>query len=286
MIPYYIKFSIKGYAKKHELDFQIKHLCFNGHFWKIPSIQLKKIDLINKGLNPTFDHISIESITLEPNYLEFFKSRMKEYKFSLKINTLKVFLANKNVLEAGSISGNINYQKNVYKIDNFKLYPFKIKLDKQHVVLRKHDHGQLRDRSLMIYKIEGNGQYYSLKRDLELCLEAPRAPTQIANNQAYSLQAKGKMKLLGLMPYQYGKNHDDPGVRGKITYTINNFSNFLHQLNQAEFISNITKNLGTIIGYPLPRIDPFTSQTEIFTNAVSLEMHFKSDGIYLGHMKL
>jgi hypothetical protein len=82
------------------------------------------------------------------------------------------------------------------------------------------------------------------------------------------------------------KNPADPGIRGKIIYTIDNFSNFLHHLNQASLISNIAKNLGTIVGYPVPRIDPFTEQAEIFTNAVTIEMTFKADGIYAGPFKL
>lgn len=116
-----------------------------------------------------------------------------------------------------------------------------------------------------------------------------KTPTLSAHNpesMPYAIQAKGKFKYLDLMPYQYAHNIEDPGVRGTITFTVDNFSNLLHQLNQAKFISNMAENLGAIIGYPIPRVDPFTQQSEIFTNAVSLDMNFKADGKYLGKMKL
>ena len=211
---------------------------------------------------------------------------MQSYNLLLIIKGLKIFLHNGSIIETNTLSSKLNYTNNVYKVHNFKLHPLKIKLDSQHTACIKNDKKETCESHLIIYLIEGEGQYHSLERELEMYLKVPQASTQMLNGTAYSAQAKGKIKFLGLMPYQYVKNPDDPGIRGKITYTIDHFSNFLHQLNQAKFISDIAKNLGAIIGYPIPRVDPFTPQTEIFTNAVSLDMTFKLDGTYLGPVKL
>jgi|GEM_PF-2700375 len=285
-ISYYIKYSIGNYSQLHELEISVGSTHFNWRTWKIPSIILDHVNIKNKGSNPTFTHINANTIVLEPNYVDFFKSYMKNYNLLLKINDFKVFLYNGSVVEASTLSGKINYKNSVYKIHDFKLYPLKINLDSEHTTCIKNGKNEICEGRLIIYLIEGEGQYHPLERELEIYLKAPQASTQMRDGTAYSAQAKGKIKFLGLMPYQYAKNPEDPGIRGKITYTIDNFSNLLHQLNQAKFISNIAKNLGTIIGYPIPRIDPFTPQTEIFTNAVSLDMTFKSDGTYLGPMKL
>ncbi len=285
-VPYYIKHTLEKYAKIHELEINIGSAHFDWRIWKIPGIKLKHINIKNKGLNPTFTHISANSIVLEPNYVDFFKSYMKDYNLLLKIKAFKVFLHNGSVIETNTLSSHLKYRNNLYKIHNFNLHPLKIKLDSQHNACIKNGKKETCEGQLIIYLIEGEGQYRSVERELEIYLKAPQASTQTLDGTAYSMQAKGKIKFLGLMPYQYGKNSEDPGIRGRITYTIDNFSNLLHQLNQAKFISNIAKNLGTIIGYPIPRVDPFTPQTEIFTNAISLDMTFKPDGTYLGPMKL
>lgn len=285
-IPYYIKYSIGKYSQLHELEVSIGSTHFNWRIWKIPSIILDQVNIKNKGFNPTFTHIDANTIVLEPNYVDFFKSYMQNYNLLLKIKGLKVSLYNGSIVEINTLSSKINYRNNVYKIHNFKSHPLKIKLDSEHTACIKDGKNGTCEGRLIIYSIEGEGQYDSLERELEIYLKAPQAATQMRDGAPYSAQAKGKIKFLGLMPYQYAKNPEDPGIRGKITYTIDNFSNLLHQLNQAKFISNIAKNLGTIIGYPIPRIDPFTPQAEIFTNAVSLDMTFKPDGTYLGPMKL
>lgn len=286
-VPLYIKHSIEKYTKLHELEVDIDSIHFNWRFWKFPSMIMKKINIKNKGLNPTFTHISAKSIVLEANYIEFLKSYMKDYKFSLEIKALKVLLINGSMLEAETLSSNLHYTNNSYKIHNFNVHPFKIKLDNGHSSCIKGDKEKTCDGRLILYVIRGEGEYHALERELEIYLKAPPASTQqMPDGTAYTVQAKGKIKFLGLMPYQYTKNPDDPSVRGVVTYTIDNFSNMLHQLNQAKFISKIAENLGTIIGYPIPRVDPFTEQAEIFTNAVSLDMTFKTDGIYLGAMKL
>ena len=285
-VPYYVKHLLEKYSQLHELEVNIGSAHFNWRIWKIPSIILKQVNIKNKGLNPTFTHINANTIILEPDYIDFFKSYMQDYNLLLKIKTLKVALINGSIIEADTLSSNLNYRNNVYKIHNFNLHPLKIKLDSQHTACIKNDKKETCEGHLIIYLIEGQGQYRSLERELEIYLKVPRASTQMPDGTAYSVQAKGTIKFLGLMPYQYAKNLEDPEIRGKITYTVDNFSNLLHQLNQAKFISNIAKNLGTIIGYPMPRVDPFTPQTEIFTNAVSLDMTFKPDGTYLGPMKL
>lgn len=223
---------------------------------------------------------------MEPDYVDFFKSYFKDYNFFLEVKAIKVLLTNGSALEADTLASNLNYKNNVYKIYNFNLRPLRIKLDNKHISSTEKSNEKTREGRLIIYVVKGEGQYLSLERELEIELKVPPAATEMSNGMAYKVQAKGKIKFIGLMPYQNAKDPDDPGVRGKITYTIDNFSNLLHQLNQAAFISNIAKNLGTIIGYPIPRVDPFTPQTEIFTNAVSLDMSFKPDGTYLGPMKL
>lgn len=285
-IPYCIKHSIEKYTQLHEIEINIDSIHFSWRIWKIPSITINNVDIQNKGLNPTFTHIKLKNIIVEPNYIEFFTSYFKDYNFLLKIKDLKVFLINGSVLEGETISSNLNYRNNVYKIHNFSLHPFKVKLDSKHTSCIKNDNEETCEGRLIIYEVKGEGEYYSVEREIKLYLNVPSAGTQMSNGIDYSVQAKGKIKLLGFMPYQYAKNRDDPGIRGKITYTIDNFSNMLHQLNQAKFISTLAENLGTIIGYPIPRVDPFTQQTEIFTNAVSLDMTFKPDGAYIGPMKL
>ena len=285
-VPYYIKHSIEKYTQLHELEVAIDSMHFNWRVWEIPSIILNNVDIKNKGANPTFTHIKVKSIVVEPKYIDFFKSYFKDYNFFLEVKALKVFLTNGSALEADTLVSNLDYRNNVYKIHNFNLRPLRIKLDNKHTSSAEKGNEKTREGCLIIYVVKGEGQYHSLERELELELKVPPSATQMPNGTAYKVQAKGKIKFIGLMPYQNATDPDDPGVRGKITYTIDNFSNLLHQLNQAAFISNIAKNLGTIIGYPIPRVDPFTPQTEIFTNAVSLDMTFKPDGTYLGPMKL
>jgi hypothetical protein len=285
-IPRYIKHSVEKFTQQHELEIDIDSIHFNWRIWKLPSITLNKIDIKNKGIDPTFTHIKAKDILIEPNYSEFIKSYCRDYIFLLKITNLKVLLINGSNLEADSISSNLAYRNNMYHINNLNIHPFRIKLDSKHSSCKKNDKEETCEGRLIISAINGKGQYNSLARELEIYLNAPPASTRGPEGTAYSLQAKGKIKFLGLMPYQYAKNPEDPGVRGKITYTIDNFSTMLHQLHQAKLISTLAENLGTIIGYPIPRVDPFTQQTEIFTNAVSLDMTFERDGTYIGPMKL
>lgn len=285
-VPYYIKRSIEKYAQLHELEVAIDNMHFNWRVWKIPSITINKVDIKNKALRPTFTRMQVKSIVVEPKYIDFFKSYFKDYNFFLEVKAIKVLLINGSALETDTLASNLTYRNNVYKIYNFNLHPLRIKLDNKHTSRVENKNEKTHEGRLIIYVVKGEGQYHSLERELEINLKVPPAATQMPDGAVYSVQAKGKIKFVGLMPYQNAKDPDDPGLRGKITYTIDNFSNLLHQLNQAAFISNIAKNLGTIIGYPIPRVDPFAPQTEIFTNAVSLDMTFKPDGTYLGPMKL
>ncbi|MBX9805845.1 MAG: hypothetical protein K2Y18_08870 [Alphaproteobacteria bacterium] len=285
-VPYYIRHSFASYASSHELVIDVESIHYNWRVWKLPSIILHKVAIKNMGLNPTFTNVSASSILIEPNYKEFFKSFLKNYNLFINIQSLKISLANGSVLEGETITSNLYYKNSICKIHDFSVIPFKVKLGKEQSSSRKDENHKTCQGRLVIYEVKGEGQYYLIDRELEMYLKAPPALAQMPVGAVYSLQAKGKIKFLGGMPYIYAKNLDDPGVRGKITFTIDNFSNFLHHLNQAELISTIAENIGTIIGLPMPRIDPFTHQTEIFTNAVSLEMTFHPDGTYLGSMKL
>ena len=82
-VPYYIKHTLEKYAQIHELEVNIGSAQFNWRIWKIPSIIFNQVNIKNKGLNPTFTHISANSIILEPNYVDFFKSYMKDYNLLL-----------------------------------------------------------------------------------------------------------------------------------------------------------------------------------------------------------
>lgn len=285
-IPYSIKNSIEKYAHKHELQVDIQSMHFNWRIWKIPGLILTNVNMKNLGVNPTFTNIKAKNIAIDPDYFEYFKSYTKNYNFTVGLKDLKVFLINGSLLETDAISSNVNYKNNVYKIYNFNSRPLQINLGEKNSICLKDSKEKSCEGRLLIYGLKGEGEYHVLGRILEIYLKASKESSQLPQGNPYSIQVRGKIKYLGMMPYQYAEAPEDPGVRGVITYTVDNFSSFLHQLNQAKFISHIAENLGTLIGYPIPRVDPFTQQTEIFTNAVSLDMTFKPDGTYLGKIKL
>ena len=88
------------------------------------------------------------------------------------------------------------------------------------------------------------------------------------------------------MPKERSFKEEDPALRGGITFKINNFSHFLFHLYQARIISGLAANLGPILGKSVSREELFTTEKEIFTEPVTLDMSFKNDGIYIELMKL
>ena len=217
---------------------------------------------------------------MQPDLFSLFKHYLKGYKLSLNIENLKIRLASGDVLESDKTGSNIEYESDVYKITDFKAEPVRLILTPNSTTLKEDDTPNPDGSHLIIYQVKGKGEYVSTQDQLNLFLEVPPASSQMPEGKTYAVKAKGGIKFLDT------SSHKDPGIRGKITFTIDNLSNLLQHLYQARIISGLVKNLGTLVGHPLSRKDLFTRQKEIFTDAVSLDLTFQPDGIYIGSVKL
>jgi hypothetical protein len=73
-------------------------------------------------------------------------------------------------------------------------------------------------------------------------------------NATYNVREYGKLHILDYSFPVSPKKVPLP-LRGLIKVTINNFSHFLAQLHQAQIISFLADNLGSLVGYPVSKED-------------------------------
>lgn len=269
---FYIKASLVEWCQEQKLEVSVKGMHLHWHHVGIPGVSFEEVNVKNNDPKASTRHIKAKNLSIQPYFFALFQNYLTGYKFILNIENLKIDLKSQDSIEGDKVTSDIRYKGGIYEIDNFKVEPLRVRLGPASTT--RMDNGEINKQGahLIIYQIIGEAQYLLEKNLLHLYLQVPRASQQMPEGKTYSIQAKGGLTFV--------KSHQeqDPGARGKIKFTIDGFSNFLRHLYQAQIISGLVKDLGSIIGYPMSREDLFSHQKEIFTNAISLDLIFHQEG--------
>lgn len=279
----YIHSSFEKWCEEQNVCVSVQSYNFNWRSLGLPSICLKEVNVKNKNPKESFVYMKAHLIDVQPFLFSFMCSYGRQFEVTLEAKDFEIELPKGDIIAAQKITGEIVYAKDLYIINSVTLEPLSINLPSEST--QPTDKGEIHGggAQLILYQIKGNATYHVSKKDLELSLEIPPASASMPAHKLYGVKARGELHFLDAHKIL---KKDDLGVRGHVTCTFQNFSNFLRHLQKSRLISTIAMNVSEIVGHALGYDDILTNEKEFFPNALSLDLSFREKGMYVGPFKL
>jgi hypothetical protein len=281
LVPFYYYCKYKTVTWLHETNYHVeadsvypvleKNLRF--------SLKITKPIIRNKNPKSSVNKISADSLIIRPTLFSFAKL-FSSYAFDFELKGLKINEPKELYAEITDSNGEVNYRSGIYHLKNVIVKPLKFKLTAEETTKK---HASTHPLSFSIHTAHLNGSYAKETREFDIEINVPKSTTNKDKNENYVLNAKGhgvflrfKLKEDKLLP-----------INGNVKFNIDNFSNFLTHLKEAEFISGVADIVGSIIGYPVTKEKLTSSKIEeIMRNSVSLNLRLRPEGAHLGVIKI
>ncbi len=280
----YLKNSIQKWSEAQQIK-------VSAHRWKVgwgthgPKIIFKKVEVRNQLPLDSFQKLFIEKVTLELLLGALIKNYFRTYDIVNNLEEIRIEEKSGSYTEIkkGSFVLVGNYP--IYKIREVKAETIDIALTEEYATPLNNPDNKGVFSHLPIYYVTADMEYHAYQQTLILDIHIPPATNQMPEAATYSVHAYGKLHILDY-PFPVSPKKVPLPLRGLIKVTVNNFSHFLTHLHQAQIISLITDNLGSIVGYPVPKEDIQLEQKEILTNAVILDLEVKPEAVDIGGFKI
>jgi len=281
---YYIYSSIHHWLEEHNLRVRVDKISPRFKGLQMPDISLKNIFIENLDAASNFHKLALERADLE--FLSVPRLTPLTLEIRYKLKGVKVNNHSEIYLDVQEGRGEFKALKDHYILPSLSLNLVQFGVE---VAEKKTAKGVFKPHigHLSLNKVNLEGDYSKSTHALNFKLEVPLSK-DLPKSQSYSLQALGKFKMRPELFEAYLRPHSTIlPMEGKATFTINHFSNFLTQLHQIKAISTLEDNLGSILGFPIPKLDFITDRIkEFMTNAVTLDLKVSPKGAYIGPLQV
>lgn len=280
----YVKSCIKGWSNEQQVELSIQKWYIR---WRTkgPELILKNVTASNKIPWESLQKIFVEEASLELNLFATFKNYFRIYEVFIQLKDMKLEDKTNSYLEVKNCRFLLYRDYSVYKIKEIKASMLDIALSREYVVPTPKPEKQPVFHHFFLYLITGGIEYDIKSKIWKVDLHIPPAKNQMPEETTYRVDANGYLNVLS-MPWPLPPKKTPIPLQGLIKITINNFSHFLAHLHRAKLISIIIENVGSIVGYPLPKEYIQLGKKEIFTNAVTLDFKVQPEALYIESFKI
>lgn len=246
-----------------------------------PGIKIVSLTIKSKHSAASLKKISASSLVIKPSLFSFMKL-FASYAFDFELNNARVNEQGNLYVEIVRGTGEVAYGEGIYHLNNLMIAPLRFELTPVYSTL---EDGKLRkgSTSYSIHLVRFNGAYNKNTTAFKLHLNIPRPINLKSKTEDYTVEARGE----GIFIRKSLKEKQHLPIEGNVKFNIERFSNFLDHLRQAQLISSLENNIGSVLGYPISKQKLSSKELEeIMTNAVSLNLKILPEAAYVGVLKI